>query len=67
MWHRWVVAIRHRGPDSRGECVRGQVQLGICRLSIIDPKGGDQPISNETGDKTIVFNGEIYNYRARLE
>jgi asparagine synthase (glutamine-hydrolysing) len=33
------------------------------RLSIIDLAGGQQPISGEDGSATIVFNGEIYNFR----
>ena len=37
--------------------------LAIRRLSIIDLETGDQPLSNETGEVTLVFNGEIYNYR----
>jgi len=56
-------AIRHRGPDDEGTFVSGPVGLGMRRLSIIDLAGGHQPISNETGLLTIVFNGEIYNYR----
>ncbi len=55
--------IRHRGPDDQGMLIRGAVALGMRRLSIIDLAGGHQPISNETGDVTVVFNGEIYNYR----
>ena len=55
-------AIRHRGPDDEGIWVDGRVGLGMRRLSIIDLAGGHQPIANEDGSKTIVFNGEIYNY-----
>jgi asparagine synthase (glutamine-hydrolysing) len=55
--------IKHRGPDDQGMMVRGAIALGMRRLSIIDLAGGHQPISNETGDVTVVFNGEIYNYR----
>jgi asparagine synthase (glutamine-hydrolysing) len=57
-------AIRHRGPDDEGLHVRGAVGLGMRRLSIIDLSGGRQPIFNEDGSTVIVFNGEIYNYRA---
>jgi asparagine synthase (glutamine-hydrolysing) len=32
------------------------------RLSIIDIKGGHQPIHNENETVWIIFNGEIYNY-----
>ncbi len=55
-------AIRHRGPDDEGIWAEGRVGLGMRRLSIIDLAGGHQPIANEDGSKTIVFNGEIYNY-----
>jgi asparagine synthase (glutamine-hydrolysing) len=58
-----TASLRHRGPDDDGYYVSGRVGLGMRRLSIIDVKGGRQPIHNE--DKTLwaVFNGEIYNYR----
>src|SRR5690606_7141698 len=38
------------------------VNLAMRRLAIIDLTSGQQPISNETGDVWVVFNGEIYNY-----
>jgi asparagine synthase (glutamine-hydrolysing) len=56
--------IVHRGPDDRGIFVNGRVGLGMRRLSIIDVAGGHQPIHNEDGSITVVFNGEIYNYRS---
>ena len=55
--------IKHRGPDDQGTFIADNVALGMRRLSIIDLAGGHQPISNEDGTATIVFNGEIYNYR----
>ncbi|MGH9907288.1 MAG: asparagine synthase (glutamine-hydrolyzing), partial [Pyrinomonadaceae bacterium] len=67
---RMCAAIRHRGPDEDGFYVKGPVGLGIRRLSIIDVKGGHQPIANQDRTAWIVFNGEIYNYlelRERLE
>jgi asparagine synthase (glutamine-hydrolysing) len=60
---RMCRVIRHRGPDDQGVMVEGGVALGMRRLSIIDLAGGHQPISNEDGTVTVVFNGEIYNYR----
>ncbi len=60
---RMMGAIRHRGPDDEGAFLSGPAALGNRRLSIIDLATGRQPISNETGSVTVVFNGEIYNYR----
>jgi len=57
-------AIHHRGPDSDGYFVANGIAMGIRRLSIIDVAGGRQPISNEDGTVTVVFNGEIYNHHA---
>jgi asparagine synthase (glutamine-hydrolysing) len=56
-------AIVHRGPDDQGQFVAGPVGIGMRRLSIIDIGGGHQPMQNEDGSLTVVFNGEIYNYR----
>ncbi len=55
--------IHHRGPDDDGYFVSGNVAMAMRRLSIIDLATGQQPISNEDGSISIVFNGEIYNYR----
>jgi asparagine synthase (glutamine-hydrolysing) len=55
--------IRHRGPDDEGYHLEPGVALGMRRLSVIDVAGGHQPISNEDGSISIVFNGEIYNFQ----
>jgi asparagine synthase (glutamine-hydrolysing) len=60
---RMCDAIRHRGPDEDGFYFSEGVGLGMRRLSIIDLKGGQQPIHNQDRNAWIVFNGEIYNYR----
>ena len=39
------------------------VSLGATRLKIIDLQSGDQPLTTADGNTTIVFNGEIYNYK----
>ena len=60
----------HRGPDSSGAFVEGNVGLAARRLAIIDLAGGDQPVGNEDGRIQVVQNGEIYNHaelRTRLE
>jgi asparagine synthase (glutamine-hydrolysing) len=59
--------LEHRGPDSHGKFELPYLALAIRRLSIIDLETGDQPLSNESGDVTLVFNGEIYNYRELRE
>ena len=56
--------IIHRGPDSDGYYCDDTVGLGFRRLAIIDLKGGDQPLYNETKTKLVFFNGEIYNYQS---
>ena len=61
--HRMCTVIRHRGPDAQGVKVADGVALGMRRLSIIDLAGGQQPMSGEDGSVTLVFNGEIYNFR----
>src|ERR1700722_6498770 len=55
-------AIRHRGPDDFGFYHDSWAHLGQRRLSIVDPAGAHQPMSNETGALLITFNGEIYNH-----
>ena len=60
---RMCQAIVHRGPDDHGVMIKGGTVLAMRRLSIIDLSGGHQPISGEDGSVTIVFNGEIYNFR----
>ncbi len=60
---RMARVLAHRGPDGGGTHVAGPFGMGMCRLSIIDLAGGDQPIANEDGTVWVVFNGEIYNYR----
>jgi len=59
--HRMTDIMKHRGPDGHGFHIAPGVGLGVRRLSIIDLRTGDQPISNEDGTITLVCNGEIYN------
>jgi asparagine synthase (glutamine-hydrolysing) len=61
---RMTTAIAHRGPDGEGIHVDGPVGLGNRRLAIIDlSSAGAQPMTNETGDVVVTYNGEIYNFR----
>ncbi len=63
-WTRMVDALAHRGPDDDGFHFNERVGIGMRRLAIIDVAGGAQPISNECDTVHVVYNGEIYNYRA---
>ena len=60
--------LGHRGPDDKGSFADEHVALRFNRLSIIDlSMAGHQPMSNETNDLWLVFNGEIYNYVEIME
>ncbi len=56
-------SLRHRGPDAMGLYQGAGIGLGHQRLKIIDLHAGQQPMSDATGRYTLVFNGEVYNYR----
>lgn len=57
--------LYHRGPDSGAVAAEPGWALAFRRLAILDPTPvADQPMSDESGELTLVFNGEIYNYRA---
>jgi asparagine synthase (glutamine-hydrolysing) len=59
-----VKALAHRGPDDSGIHLDGDAGLGMTRLAIIDLVTGRQPMATDDGRAWLVFNGEIYNYRA---
>lgn len=69
-----ISEMKQRGPDDRG-CSLYEVPassavagLGHTRLSIIDlSPSGHQPMDTANGVYSIVFNGEIYNYRELRE
>lgn len=63
---RALPLIRHRGPDDIGTAAiptaAGRLLFGHTRLAIIDlSAAGHQPMIR--GTLSVVFNGEIYNYR----
>src|ERR1700749_2826182 len=57
----------HRGPDGGGEMAEGGVGLAMRRLAIIDVPTGGQPMHFPDGGLSLVYNGEIYNYRSLRE
>lgn len=60
---RMCAALVHRGPDEGGVDELGRCVLGHRRLQVIDLATGSQPVTNEVGDVTAVFNGEVYNFQ----
>ncbi len=64
---RMTEAVRHRGPDGVGFWRGPGVGLGVRRLAIIDPAGGQQPIANEDGTVVVICNGEIYGFEAQRD
>lgn len=59
---RLLATLGHRGPDGEGVHARPLGVLAHCRLAIMDPAGGRQPIHNEDRSWSIAANGEIYNF-----
>ena len=63
-------AIIHRGPDEDGYFRAAGVAMASRRLSIVGLADGRQPITNEDGTISVVFNGELFDYpeqKAALE
>ena len=63
-----IDTLRHRGPDEQTreqyQVADGTLVFGHARLSIIDlSPGGRQPKHSDDGRFSLIFNGEIYNYK----
>jgi asparagine synthase (glutamine-hydrolysing) len=62
---RMIDILRHRGPDGQYVWSEPGVGLAHARLAIIDTSTiANQPMHEGSGRYHIVFNGEIYNFRA---
>jgi asparagine synthase (glutamine-hydrolysing) len=57
-----AAKIVHRGPDEDGFLDRPGLSLANRRLSIVGLADGRQPISNEDGSVSVVYNGELFDY-----
>lgn len=67
---RGIRAIAHRGPDEVGLYDSADFTLGTVRLSVIDPRLGQQPMVTPDQRYIAGFNGEVFNYlelRSELE
>lgn len=59
---------KHRGPDDTQVFQGENYRLGFNRLSILDlSTNGSQPKQSSSKRYHVVFNGEIYNYKALAE
>ena len=70
MVQRMARAIVHRGPDEDGFLEQPGISLAARRLSIVGLADGQQPMANEDGSVSVVFNGELFDHverRAELE
>lgn len=60
-----LATIAHRGPDAAKLVLESRIKVGFRRLSIIDlSDAANQPMFAADGATWLVFNGEIYGYRA---
>ncbi len=58
------AAIKHRGPDNEGTFIYKNLAFGHRRLSIIDlSDAAAQPMSDNSGRYTLIYNGELYNFK----
>ncbi len=65
-----ACALVHRGPDEDGFFHRPGLSMAMRRLSIVGLADGQQPVTNEDGTISVVFNGELFDHvekRVELE
>jgi asparagine synthase (glutamine-hydrolysing) len=64
IWESAKQSIICRGPDQQGQHLSESGSFSHSRLCIIGSNvSGRQPFNSESSESTLVFNGEIYNYR----
>jgi asparagine synthase (glutamine-hydrolysing) len=68
VWAAALETMHHRGPDATGIEFGAGVAFGFKRLAVVGVEDSSQPAhypidGPEAGRWTVLFNGEIYNYR----
>lgn len=59
-----VASLSHRGPDASGFYTSHDIALGHRRLAVLDlSTAANQPMHDSSGRFTVVYNGEIFNFR----
>ncbi|MFC0524829.1 asparagine synthase (glutamine-hydrolyzing) [Pontibacillus salicampi] len=55
--------LHYRGPDEANSWIKPHIAFGHQRLIVVDPDGGRQPMTFQSGANayTICYNGELYN------
>src|SRR5439155_17353837 len=56
--------LAHRGPDAEGYYEDGIAHLGHRRLAVIDIPSSLQPMASADGRYHLLYNGELYNFKA---
>ena len=60
--------LKHRGPDNQQYIIEENFAMAHARLSIIDlSKDSNQPFTTKDGRFTVIYNGEIFNYKKLRE
>ena len=60
-----TLTMMNRGPDAGGVWCGLHAAIGHRRLSVIDLKGGEQPMragGGDSGDAVLTYSGEVYNF-----
>ena len=59
--HGMKRTLTPRGPDAEGTYFDEDAALVHRRLIVIDPDGGQQPMTSPDGNTVLIYNGELYN------
>lgn len=62
---RMAAMLQHRGPDGHGIYADDRAGLAHTRLSLVDLRGGAQPLANEDQTLWLVGNGEVFDHESQ--